>query len=68
MGEVPGVEQGPVSFLPSASDVFGTSLSCVMIWTEGGAPEPTVPGLLLPEKPGFGEMLSYGGGGISSRS
>lgn len=39
-----------------------------MIWTEGGAPEPTVPGPLLPEKPGFGEMLSYGGGGISSRS
>lgn len=39
-----------------------------MIWTEGGAPELTVPGRLLPEKPGFGEMLRYGGGDTSSRS
>lgn len=51
-----------ISFLPSAYDVLGTSLFCVVIWTEGGAPELPVPGSLLPENPEFGEMLSYGVG------
>lgn len=39
-----------------------------MIWTEGGAPELLVPGSLLPEKLGFREMMSYGGGDTSSGS
>lgn len=51
-------------FLLPASDVLRTSLSCVTVWTEGGNPELRAPRSLLPEKPGLGEMLSYGVGAL----